>query len=56
MIAAELSASDDSSLSDGLLLEEGKMSRLWGFAGFANEVSRRQDWKVEDADEGRGTS
>lgn len=55
MIAAELSASDDSSLSDGLLLEEGEMSRLWGFARFANEVSQR-DWKVEDADEGRGTS
>lgn len=55
MIAAELSASDDSSLSDGLLLEEGEMPRLWGFAECVTEVSQG-DWKVEAAAEGRGAS
>lgn len=61
LTVAELSASDDSSLSDGLLLEEGEMdslgtqSRLWEFAEFASE-DFQWDWKVQGAGEGRSTS
>lgn len=52
LIGPELSASDDSSLSDGLLLEEGEMgslgtqARLWAFAQFPREDSR-WDQKVQ---------